>query len=717
MKTIRIIFSLVLLELIFSAYSSKQSTNDSDKKPEILKSGTIDVDLVETTPIVFKNKLYRYEYVRAGYWDNQTGDSYSHFVDHETGMVTKPFAKGFHLGSAFVHKEMVYVTAVDIWDGEEVHIFASKDMENWESWIAFKLPGYGIFNTSLTYAKNKFVLMFEIGKPKEKAGERFTANFATSPDLKTWEILSSEHNYAKDRYTAPHCLRYHDGYFYNFYLEAHEGYEMRVVRSKDLINWEASPLNPVLKASVEDKIIANDKLSDELKQRIGKAENRNNSDIDFCEFKGELVINYSWGNQRGEEFLAEAIYKGTQEQFLKGWFPDSAIKTDKNIDLSKEWRFSPDENDIGTREKWFATNFDDSQWKLLDAGIKWEEQGYPDLDSYGWYRKSVEIPGNSKGKDVWLKFGGVNDAYTLYLNGEKLSFFGEANISVASRPTFTEISKNLNYGGANQITVQVNDWGGSGGLWRLPVIITSDENEVSNFFRPISSETFIPEKSGYKLFWQDNFDGDELNPEKWEPRGVGPRAAGYVSRDAIKVKDGFLELAAFIENDSLKVGAIGTQNTFMTKYGYFECRAQLQKSKGNWSAFWIQSPGIAKGEDTGEFGTEIDIFEYFKKSGDDMVSHNLHWAYGPNQKSIGGLLSQVEGIGEGFHTFGVEWTPEKYTFYINGYKYYEVTQAISHTEEYMILSMELPGTIEDMKDAALPDVYRVDYVKVYKRNK
>jgi len=33
----------------------------------------------------------------------------------------------------------------------------------------------------------------------------------------------------------------------------------------------------------------------------------------------------------------------------------------------------------------------------------------------------------------------------------------------------------------------------------------------------------------------------------------------------------------------------------MTKYGFFECRAELQKSPGVWAAFWIQSTEISKG--------------------------------------------------------------------------------------------------------------------------
>jgi len=322
MKVQKQINRLLLLGLItFLGCSTNQPPTDADGRPLIVKSGTIDCDLVETTPIVFKNKVYRFEYVRIKYWDNQTGDSYFRFVDHETGKPTKSFAKGFHLGSAFVDNGTVYVTAVDIWNGEQIHVFSSNDLENWDSWLAFELPGYGIFNTSLAKAENKYVLMFEIGKPEKNAGQRFTANFATSPDLKSWDILSSDHNYAKDRYTAPHCLRYLDGYYYDFYLEAHDGYEMRVVRSKDLINWEPSPLNPILKASAEDKQIANTNLSEKLLQRIANAEDINNSDIDFCEFNGKLIINYSWGNQRGKEFLAEASYEGTMEQFLKGWFP------------------------------------------------------------------------------------------------------------------------------------------------------------------------------------------------------------------------------------------------------------------------------------------------------------------------------------------------------------------------------------------------------------
>lgn len=294
-------------------------------RPRIEKLGTIDCDLVESTPVVHLDRLYRFEYVRIGYAGNATSDSYFRFVDHDTGKAGKPFAAGYHLGNVFVEDDTLFVTGTNTWDGERVDIFASSDMERWERWNALDLTGYGIFNTSLCRAGDLYVLMFEVGKPPEVAGQRFTARFATSTDLRTWELTAPECNYSKERYTAPHALRYLDGFYYNFYLEATEaGWDQRVVRSLDLVAWDLSPLNPVLAASDEDRRIANDRLTPVERQRIATAENCNNSDIDFCEYRGDLIVNYSWGNQRGVEHLAEGVYHGTEAEFLRGWFPERA---------------------------------------------------------------------------------------------------------------------------------------------------------------------------------------------------------------------------------------------------------------------------------------------------------------------------------------------------------------------------------------------------------
>jgi len=232
---------------------------------------------------------------------------------------------------------------------------------------------------------------------------------------------------------------------------------------------------------------------------------------------------------------------------------------------------------------------------------------------------------------------------------------------------------------------------------------------------PMSPVPQTPEGMGYGLVWQDDFNGNALDPKKWEVRGVGPRALGFVSPEAVTVGDGYLKLHALKKDGRILLGAVGTQSRFMTRYGYFECRAQLQKSPGIWAAFWIQSTEISKGEDPAIYGAEIDIMEFFKKLGTDIVSHNVHWAYGPHQKTTHGMQSYLKGVSEGFHTFALEWTPEKYVFFVDGYRFYEVTTGISNIEEYLILSMEIPSEPKEINYTVFPDVFAVDYVKVYKK--
>ncbi len=232
---------------------------------------------------------------------------------------------------------------------------------------------------------------------------------------------------------------------------------------------------------------------------------------------------------------------------------------------------------------------------------------------------------------------------------------------------------------------------------------------------PMSAARETPEAMGYKLVWQDDFNGKALDPKKWEVRGVGPRALGFVSPEAVTVAKGCLRLHAMRKEGRILLGAVGTQNRFMARYGFFECRAQLQKSPGVWAAFWIQSPEISKGEDPAAYGAEIDIMECFKKLGADIISHNVHWAYGPHQQTTHGMQSYLKGVSKGFHLFALEWTPEKYVFFVDGYRFYEVTTGISKIEEYLILSMEIPSKLEEIKEAVLPDEFIVDYVKVYQK--
>ena len=109
------------------------------------------------------------------------------------------------------------------------------------------------------------------------------------------------------------------------------------------------------------------------------------------------------------------------------------------------------------------------------------------------------------------------------------------------------------------------------------------------------------------------------------------------------------------------LGAIETNGNFEFTYGYAEARCSLPKEEGHWAAFWLQSPALKRGVYTPS-GTEIDIFEYHARWGNEL-QHTLHWdGYRKTQDK----RVKAHNLNDGFHTFGLEWTPSEYVFYVDG---------------------------------------------------
>ena len=76
------------------------------------------------------------------------------------------------------------------------------------------------------------------------------------------------------------------------------------------------------------------------------------------------------------------------------------------------------------------------------------------------------------------------------------------------------------------------------------------------------------------------------------------------------------------ETGELIMGAVRTRDLFEQTYGYFEIRCKLQQVPGFWSAFWLMPRNIDMyGQDGGQDGTEIDIYEAF----DVSVKYHPGW--------------------------------------------------------------------------------------------
>lgn len=224
-------------------------------------------------------------------------------------------------------------------------------------------------------------------------------------------------------------------------------------------------------------------------------------------------------------------------------------------------------------------------------------------------------------------------------------------------------------------------------------------------------------KENYKLVWNDEFDGTEVDLSKWNYRAEGnTRKYGIVSRKTIELDgNGNVALKVLKDDDGkYYIGQLGTQGIYETTFGYFECRAKMNKEFGPHVAFWLQSPEVGNTSDNPEkYGAEVDIFEYHLKA-PNTVHHNIHWnGYGDAHKSTGKKIDMPE-IKDGFHTFGLEWTKDEYIFYVDGKETWRTTTAVSHRNEYMILSTELTGWGGDPATGNFPDEVVFDYVRVYK---
>ena len=290
---------------------------------QIEKKGTIDADIVEANPIVFREKLYIFEYIRTRYYGYPSQVSHFRFLDVAENRHTPSFGHGLHMGNAFVSDGKVYVSAVEGWGKSRFYMMESTDLVNWSTpHVILEDPEWGGYNTSCCKAGDRFVLAFELGKPEKKVGVPFTMFFAESKDMQTFRVLPDT-IFGADIYTGAPLLRFFDDWFYMFYLDGsyEKGFVTRVARSRDLKNWTWSP-RTVLGYDEKDYDISPTAWNPECwKDKAAVAVNINASDMDMVEFNGNLEIVYSWGNQSGVEFLARALVRNAKEkEFCESFF-------------------------------------------------------------------------------------------------------------------------------------------------------------------------------------------------------------------------------------------------------------------------------------------------------------------------------------------------------------------------------------------------------------
>jgi beta-glucanase (GH16 family) len=161
-------------------------------------------------------------------------------------------------------------------------------------------------------------------------------------------------------------------------------------------------------------------------------------------------------------------------------------------------------------------------------------------------------------------------------------------------------------------------------------------------------------RNGWTLTEHDEFDGKELDEDKWSPyKGKTTDDVGQHDPANLSVSDGTLKLTSRGDT-SAGMSWDGDQ-----KYGRWEARVRSQQGNGYGPVMllWPES------EDWPEDG-EIDIMEIPK--GDRAKAHfTVHWGDDNQQdaESVTGDFTQ-------WHNFAVEWTPDHIIGYLDGVEFY-----------------------------------------------
>ena len=282
----------------------------------INRLGTIDFDIVEANPVVFRDRLLRFEYIRG----RQAGEgSLFRLVDWESGEIVSEFGHNYHMGCAMAWGNRLYVTCNAAWGGNALYVMSSEDLQTWtEPQKILADPEWKCFNTSTCRAENEIVMVFELGGPEALVGQPFTMFFAHSSDWRNWQVIPGA-IYGRDVYCGAPMLRYYGGYYYFFHLSGdyEKGFNTFISRSTDLKSWSEEKL--VLPLDDCDRNILFPAEAGQRK-RIAEAKNINASDLDMCEYRGKLHMTYSWGDQRGTEFLAIATAECGEEEFCRSFW-------------------------------------------------------------------------------------------------------------------------------------------------------------------------------------------------------------------------------------------------------------------------------------------------------------------------------------------------------------------------------------------------------------
>lgn len=260
-----------------------------------------------------------------------------------------------------------------------------------------------------------------------------------------------------------------------------------------------------------------------------------------------------------------------------------------------------------------------------------------------------------------------------------------------------------------------------------------------------------PGKGNWKMVWHDEFNGKEVDTSlwiysalaKWNYPGVATRYS--VSNLFLDGNGSLVNMLTRDDSDTYLYNH-GLTSKYEKAFGYFEARVRFSCQPGWWTAFWLSGYPYDEGDDCFTYPQEFDIYEdFYKPKNENDIQQTYHvnagLPYSAERKADG--LADMKRCREitrhslprksllknwdDWHILALEWTPLEHIFYVDGKVSFRLTY-----RECPITTVPLriwlsgcfpvpPDTSQDifygkLKQAALPDQFMVDYVRVYDKD-
>lgn len=277
------------------------------------------------------------------------------------------------------------------------------------------------------------------------------------------------------------------------------------------------------------------------------------------------------------------------------------------------------------------------------------------------------------------------------------------------------------------------------------------------------------DNSAWSLVWSDEFDGGKIDRAKWgydvDCWGGGNEEHQCYTKSArnAAIEDGKLVITARYERVTgpalpehlrrtsatpeaeatrdISSARLSTRGKAAWRYGKVEVRAKLPQGQGTWPAIWM----LPEKDRYGSWAAsgEIDILEAVnlgvpcaKCPGgrENTILGTLHFGgKWPNNQHKGEEVPVPEVLDDGFHTYAIEWQPERITWLFDG-RIYAVRTADEWTTTgspkrgapfdqpfHLILNLAIGGKLAETRGLGgvrldgYPKRMEIDWVRVWQQ--